>query len=297
MRYSLPKNKKNILIFGSGGFIGRHLASSLEKEYNVYKVDSVIYGPKGEDKLVIDLKNLNKVKKSFKDFGNKHKVYCFIHLASRLVSPDKMEDFSVFFDNLRITQSVGEIAKLLSPHKIINFSSIAVYANKSGVYREDSEIKPSVNNDCLYGLSKFCSENILDFMLRNTGTIITHLRVAQVCGVGMRKDRIMPIMEKELAEKNTITVYGNGKRVSNFISVKDLSAKVVLFVKKDIPGVFNVGGENLSYFNLAKKIIAIKGSSDSRIKLIKSGSKEKFILDTDRFDKLRCNLELRGNLE
>jgi len=286
MRYSFPKNRKNIIIFGSGGFIGRHLASRLEKEYNVYKVDSVINGLKGEDKLVIDLRNLNKAKKLFKDFGRKHKAYCFVHLASRLASPDKLDDFSVFFDNLKIIQSVAEIAKLLSPRKIINFSSIAVYANKSGVYREDSQIKPSVNNDCLYGLSKFCSENILDFMLRGSRTILTHLRIAQVYGEGMRGDRIIPVMENELRERNTITVYSYGKRVSNFISAEDLSAKTSLFVKKDIPGVFNIGAENISYYELAKRIIKLKGSSSSKIIRKSGGSEQKFILDTGKLDKL-----------
>ena len=72
--------------------------------------------------------------------------------------------------------SVGD--NKFNPKQVINLSSIAVYPNKDGIFYETSEIRPSANNDGLYGLSKFIGENILDFKCAKSN--IVKLRLAQV---------------------------------------------------------------------------------------------------------------------
>ena len=111
---------------------------------------------------------------------------------------------------------------------------------------------------------------------------IAHLRVAQVYGDGMREDRIIPVMRKELEEKNIITVYGNGERQSCFIEIKKLVETVKYFLKNNVEGVYNVGDENISYFSLAKKVIAQFGNNKSKIIQKSLGSKEKFNLDSSK---------------
>jgi nucleoside-diphosphate-sugar epimerase len=207
-------------------------------------------------------------------------------LASRLASGKSAYDTSILFDNIRMAESVVEIAKVLQPGKVIHFSSMSVYPDRTGKYNESSLVIPSFNNDCLYGLSKFCCENILDFYLRGRKISVIHLRIAQVYGEGMRQDRVMPAMLKELREKNIITVFGNGKRMTNFIHVKKLLPVVDRLIKNNYQHVLNVGDEQLSFLVLARRLIREYGNKNSRIIKKSKGSKEKFYLDTAKLDKL-----------
>jgi len=51
-------------------------------------------------------------------------------------------------------------------------------------------------------------------------------------------------------------------------------------------GIYNIGDQNISYLNLAKKIIKDEGNSKSVIIKVKKGSRGKFILNTNKFDKV-----------
>lgn len=285
MKYSLDKNRMNVLITGASGFIGRHLSDHLESGYNVINLVPEKSHPCMKNELVVDLRQKDHLGTVFSDFKKEHNIHTIIHLASRLVSGEEIEDMDVLYDNLRITEGVVETAKILKPKKIINFSSIAVYPAEEGTYKETSEIKPSVNTESLYGLSKFCSENILDFLLRNEQIIVSHLRVAQVYGEGMREDRIIPVMLKELKEKNAITVFGDGERVSNFIKIEKLLSIVDFFIKNDANGIFNIGDEHLSYGELAQRLIEQEGKKDSRIIKNPKGVRSGFFLDSSKIEK------------
>jgi nucleoside-diphosphate-sugar epimerase len=286
MNFSLAPNKKNILITGANGFIGSYLSSRLDKNYNVF---SVVFGnPKAErgNLINLDLTDTARASKYFQGLSKKYKFYGIIHLAANFVSPNATGRMNVLYDNLKITESMARIAVLLKPRKIINFSSMAVYPNSDGKYTEDSRIQPSGNTDCFYGLSKFCAENIFDFLLKGRKTVITHLRVSQVYGKLMRQDRIIPVMLKELKERNTISLYGKGRRVSNFIAVDKLFDAVKFFLSRDLPGIYNVGQENLSFYKLAMRLIRKYGDNKSKIITIGRAKEAKFYLDTSRLEKI-----------
>ena len=100
------------------------------------------------------------------------------------------------------------------------------------------------------------------------------------------KDRIIPVMKKELERENIITVYGNGKRESNFIEVSKLVKYIEYFFHHDISGIYNLGDQNLSYYELAKLLIGQYGNEGSTIVKIQKGSKEKFNLDSSKIQDL-----------
>jgi nucleoside-diphosphate-sugar epimerase len=102
----------------------------------------------------------------------------------------------------------------------------------------------------------------------------------------MRQDRIIPVMRKELDEKNTITVYGNGERKSCFIRIDKLLESVDYFVQVKVDGVYNVGHENLSYIDLAENIVKKFGNKESTIVKKAHGNKKKFNLDISKLQKL-----------
>ena len=265
----------NVLLTGANGFIGRNLGRFLEeKEINVFKVS----------RDVVDLAD----EFSVSDFVNtfKQRIDVVLHLAFKLASVDqtKEEQLDGFYDNLRITNSIIKIADIVKPKKIINFSSMAVYPNVNGVFSETSEICPSVNTEGMYGIAKFMAENLMSLNLKDIE--ILHLRLAQVYGEGMRQDRIVSIMKKELEEKNSITVFGLGERTSCFIRIDKFCKIIYDLMHTDVDGIFNVGDENISYYDLAKRIISKYGNSQSKILKVKEGSKSRFFLDCSKLSQI-----------
>ncbi|MFA6189479.1 MAG: NAD(P)-dependent oxidoreductase [Sulfuricurvum sp.] len=274
-----------ILIVGASGFIGRHLCENLGKTHRVIGVVKQNTDLLGCEQIIkCDLLNKERTVEILQK-----EVHCridiLINLASKLVGVETAEDIQVLLDNIKMTESIVEISKKLAIQKLINFSSIAVYPNTDGTFSEESPVWMASNSECLYGLSKFCSENILDYLLKNRGTSIIHLRLAQVHGDGMREDRIMSMMRNELVEKNQITVFGNGERISNFISIEKVCRIIEALLNSTAQGVYNLGDENLSYEELAKRIIK-KSGINGKIVLEDKGSKAKFFLDSSKLGQL-----------
>ncbi len=273
----------NILITGASGFIGKNLSSFLEARHRLYRLDITKIG-RGKRCIFLDLADREKAEAYFKRFKRRSSIDIIVHLASRMMKGRDIEDTNLLYTNLRITEGVIEIAKILKPRKVINFSSMAVYPNIDGKFSEVSEIRMSSNSDCLYGLSKFCGENLIDFLLRGRDVVISHLRIGQVYGRGMRSNRIISVFKRELSKKGRIAVYGEGRRVSNFIDIEKLLRIVNVFIENDLPGMYNVGGENLSYLSLAKNIVKEYGGSTTGIVKVKKGQCPRFFLDTSKLD-------------
>jgi len=271
----------NILITGAGGFIGTNLYNNLKKKYDVTCIFSSSQKACKQNNYSVDLTKRTEVEALIQDLSWTN-FDTVIHLASKMASPERIEDMTIFKDNIEMTENLVFLVNRLEPRLLINFSTMSVYPNVTGLFSEMSLPMPQKNPDCLYGLSKYASEIVLDFLLRNEDIRIVHLRVGQVYGNGMRWDRIIPVMRKELEEKNTITVYGNGERQSCFIEVGNLVKTVDHLMQREVEGVFNVGDDNMSYFNLAEKIIEKYGNNGSVIIKKSQGHQEKFNLDTSK---------------
>jgi nucleoside-diphosphate-sugar epimerase len=276
----------NILITGAGGFIGSHLSKVLAREHKTYLVFSGLKAEGNPDSIAVDLTDKSLVHKRFSDLSKQINIDAIFHLASGMASPDQTENVELLQDNIAITESIITIAKLLKPSVLINCSSMAVYPNISGTFSENSVPGPQKNPDCLYGLSKYCTEVMIDFILRKESIRIVHLRISQVHGEGMQEDRIIPVMLKELQESNKITVYGNGERTSNFIEISKLTKELQFFLENDVNGVYNVGDQNIPYVELAQTLIEQHGDNNSVINKKSQGNKEKFILDMSKLNSI-----------
>ncbi|MEH7890012.1 NAD(P)-dependent oxidoreductase [Elizabethkingia meningoseptica] len=277
----------NILITGANGFIGKYLKEYFQERNNkVFTISRKLNSSNNAaNDYVADLSDINFIKNNFTENIFGEKIDAIVHCAAILSTTDN-KDIAVFHMNNAITESMIHIAKTTKTTKFINISSIGVYPNISGVYNEESMVEPSVNHECLYSLSKICSEELFKFYLNDTIHVI-NLRLGQVYGKGMRDDRIYSIMKDELDNVNTITVFGNGERISNFVSIDYCINKIDKIVNNDmIKGTFNLGEKNLSYFDLAKMIISEFGNTSSKIVLIEKGVKSKVIIDSTKINSL-----------
>jgi UDP-glucose 4-epimerase len=273
-----------ILLTGVSGFIGGCLYDHLSKNHEVYRVLRN-YKDDGNDRIFyIDLINVDDVKYRI-NYSNEFdiEIDIIIHCAALLAGSENSKNIDLFNDNNRITESVILIAKKCNVKRVINFSTIGLYPNKDGVYNETSQVNPAFNAECLYSLSKFCSEELLTFLLPKVSII--NLRLSQTYGKGMRSDRIYALFINELRTQNTITLFGNGERSSNFISVEYLLSQIDdILVNFGIKGTFNIGQKNMTYLELANQIVEGYGNEKSRIVLVDKGVKSKVFIDCNKLE-------------
>ena len=278
-----------VLITGSNGFIGKKLREELSKDYDVIGIfRSKENTTNKKQDIQADLtisKDINKIVNNL-EARDINSVDVIVHTASEVAVRGKLENEEILHSNAELTFNSIRLSSILSPSLFINLSSMSVYPYIDGTFSEESLCLPSKNDDFLYGLSKLNTEMALQYFLPKYNCRLLNLRISQVYGKGMRKDRIIPMMLEELNKKNSITVFGNGVRTTNFIHVLDLVKAIKFFLESDLSGTFNIGKHNISLLDLAKKLIEKKGDKESRIIKIQEGKTENFILDTSKLSKI-----------
>jgi nucleoside-diphosphate-sugar epimerase len=274
----------NILVSGANGFIGAAILKYYTNSSSVSAFGTVRQNA-GTKCYNIDLVDANSVNSFIETIKKENRKFeCFVHCASILATPENGKLFTLFEDNNKITQHVISIVTELNIKTLINLSTIGVYPNADGNYSETSLVKPSENAECLYSLSKFCSEELFNFYLKPLNVNVTNLRLSQVFGEGMRTDRIYKIMEQELIEKNQITVWGNGERVSNFVNVTKVLSAIDYFISYPTTALYNVGGNNISYAALAELVKEHANNTNAKIILVDMGVKSKVYIETAALD-------------
>lgn len=266
---------KNILITGGGGYIGTNLTKELLDEgYNVTVIDTFWFGNylKKHKKLKIikkDIRNISKI--------DLKKIDCILHLASIANDPAAELDARLTWDvNVLATYKLINLAIIQKVKKFIFASSGSVY----GIKKEKKVVENlSLEPISEYNKSKMIGERVLLSYKKNID--ITILRPATVCGYSpaMRLDVAVNALTFGALKNNLITVYG-GKQIRPNLTMFDMinayKFSLKRIVKKNRPDnkiIFNLGFENLSIINMAKRIqktlkskskILIKPSNDPR---------------------------------
>jgi nucleoside-diphosphate-sugar epimerase len=267
-----------ILITGISGFVGKALNMALSKNHEVFGISNIEF-----DSTVfkIDLESNSEVENFIIEYKDL-KFDVIIHLASKMASLTNQDDEKIIGENATLTKNVLTIAQKFSVKHFIHFSSTSVYPNVNGLFNEESEINPALNPDCLYGLSKWNNEILINYILRNTEIGITHLRCGMIFGEGMNETRILPVFETELKNTNQITVFGNGERIINYIYVDELVKYVELFISKQETGVYNIitHSQNLKMF--AQELINRQQAVSAKINLVDKGNRNQFRVDASK---------------
>ncbi|OUX38044.1 MAG: NAD-dependent epimerase/dehydratase [Candidatus Pelagibacter sp. TMED273] len=266
---------KNIFITGGGGYIGTNLTNELLSEgYNVTVLDTFWFGNylKKHKKLKIlkrDIRNITK-----KDIN---KIDCIIHLASIANDPAAELDAKLTWDvNVLATYKLINLAVAEKVKKFIFASSGSVY----GIKKEKKVTeKLSLEPISEYNKSKMVGERVLLSYKKDID--ITILRPATVCGYSpaMRLDVAINALTFGALKNNLITIFG-GKQIRPNLTMHDMVSAYKFSLKKNVKKnkpnnkiIFNLGFENLSIDNMAKRIqktlkskskILIKPSNDPR---------------------------------
>lgn len=268
-----------ILILGVSGFIGRNLYKKLSEDAEVYGLS--------RSKVALERCKTADFSKRFNidDLFPNVKFDIVINLASVMAHSKNLLDLEdLLIGNIKITGNIIEALRTQPNIYLINFSSTAVYPNINGVFNEGSIVDPSKNADALYGLSKFNSEVLFNFLL-SEGQKLINLRTSYVYGEGMEETRIHKMFEKELKAKNTITIFGNGERMIPQVSISYLVDKVSNIIKEKPIGIKNLVEENILLQDYAKRLINEFGNDKSTLIFVEKGNRQKFRVESINSEK------------
>ena len=296
------KLKKNILITGTSGFIGFHVAKQLlNKNYNLIGIDSHnnYYNPK------LKLKRLNQLKK-YKNFKfykidivdkkkifnlfKKYKPYFVINLAAQagvrysFLNPQKYID-----SNITGFINILEAMKLYKSKKLIYASSSSVYGDcQKFPFKENYDLNP-LN---FYGQTKLFNERISEIYRKNYEINIIGLRFFTVYGPYGRPDMFIPKIINKIKENKAIELYNNGNHFRDFTYVEDVAKIVTLMIKKfkqsSKNNLYNICcGKNI---NIKKVIQTIENLTNKKLKIknkgFQKGDMKKTHGDNDQLKKL-----------
>lgn len=267
----------NILLTGAGGFVGAYLVERLRHRHHVWTIER--RGSPVVNRIGADLTQSDACVSAVRSALEGTSIDVLIHLAARTATPETAEDLSILLDNVRMTETAVRLVRDRKIRKLIAFSSASVYPNVTGTFDERSLVAPQHNSDCVYGLSKFCAEVLFESLLSRDCPVRTHLRVAQIWGDAMPANRLPPTMVRELREQGTVTVFGDGERTVNFVTLERLTDIVDECVTQDRPGTFNVSQYCVSVRDLANQVIACGGET-GRLVSIPQGNRHQFRLGT-----------------
>jgi len=284
IKYKVKLMRKKILVTGGSGYKGVKLIHNLiEQGYSVINIDKNIFGNYFiKNKYITNYKlDINEIHKI-----NLKNVYACIHLAS--IANDPMVDLN---PSLSWETSVLG-SKILMDHLLKYKVKKIIYASSGSVYGIKKEKKVTENLSLkplsTYNKVKMATERVIISYKNKIDIII--LRPATVCGFAprMRLDLTVNMLTFQALKNKKITVFG-GKQKRPNVHVDDIINAYIFFIKnKKIKfGIFNIGFENLSILQIAKKIskkikskiIIKKNYNDARsynldsTKLLKTGFK------------------------
>jgi len=236
--------KNTCLVSGGAGFIGSNVVDGLiENGFDVSIIDNLSTGKE---------KNLNPNAKFFNaDIRDKAKLnevfkevkprYVF-HLAAQIDVRKSVSD-PHFDASINVLGSIN-MFELSVKHKVkrIIFSSTggALYGEpKKLPAHEETEIAPLAP----YGVSKYCSEQYLNYFKRLYGIERVILRYANV--YGPRQDPlgeagVVAIFTGKILNNEKPTIFGDGNQTRDYIYVKDVvNANLLAINGKE--GVYNIG--------------------------------------------------------
>ena len=278
-------NNNFILVTGSAGFIGFHLANKLcENGFSVLGIDNLnsYYDVKlKEDRLDILSKNHPKnfiFKKiditdmdSLNSIGKKYNITSIINLAAQAGVRYSIENPREYIQtNIQGFSNILEFCRDFNINKLIYASSSSVYGNNSSF--PSREIDKTESPTSLYGASKKSNE-LMAYSYSHLFNINTiGLRFFTVYGPWGRPDMALFLFTKNILENKKIDVYNNGNHSRSFTYIDDIIESIFRLYKKTLNNsndgsynIFNIGGENS--VELMHYIKAIENQLDIKAKL------------------------------
>ncbi|MFH1772966.1 MAG: NAD-dependent epimerase/dehydratase family protein [Patescibacteria group bacterium] len=260
------KNKKNILILGGLGFIGKNLIEEflLDVNYNI-----IVFNFKNQP---LDNKWLNKnVKLYYGDFTlvtdlekifKENKIDIIFHLISTTIPSSSNNIIADINHNLGGTIKLLDLMRNYDIKKIIFFSSGGtIYGLPNGSFPDRFSEDYQNNPICSHGIVKLTIEKYLylykhfysiDYLILRLANPFGEYHFSSVQG-------LINVTLKNIANNEPTTIWGSGEVIRDYIYVKDCVRVIKNLIDKNIYNdIINIGS-GLGYsvnevLNMIKKI-------------------------------------------
>jgi len=264
----------NIVIVGLG-LIGKNLQNTfLDKGHSVISVS------RRNADINLDLLKPIKVDRLNNKFSKSIDVVIF----TAFKIPKNFDDDNTLLlqENIEIINNFIQLCDVIKPRHIINLSSIAVYKNETGTITENNHLLPSFNGNCYYGLSKINSEQMISNFGNKNKVKVAHLRISQLLDEN-NLDSLQKSFMDELTSNNSVTLFANGTRESNFIYNSFLAESIIdKLISNGVDGTYNVGQFQNVYLDFAEKFISKYGDNNTKINLIDKGNSSRIHYDCSK---------------
>ena len=279
---------KKVFITGGAGYCGSRLVPFLlKKNFKVTVFDIMYFGkkflPKHRSLKIIkgDIRDTKKLEKACKG----HEIFINLSCISNDASFELDKNLSKTI-NLDAFEPMVKAAKRSGIKRFIYASSSSVYGlSKKKNVKEDHPLLPLT----LYNKYKgMCEPKLLKHTDENFTGII--FRPATVCGYAprLRLDLSVNILTSHAYFKNKILVFG-GKQLRPNLHVQDYCDVLLKLIKADKKlvqnEIFNVGYQNMSILNIAKKVKKIvekKLNKKIPLEIVKSNDNRSYHINSDK---------------
>ena len=266
-----------ILITGTAGFIGSHLAEKLLDEgHDVTGIDSFT------DYYDIRIKKANLEpllsRPRFRFVGESinttdlekllEGVRVVFHLAAQAgVRASWGDEFDTYIDaNVRATQRLCEATRGKSVHRFVYASSSSVYGETTELPMKETHPSHPVSP---YGVTKLDGENLCLLYGRSYGLPVVCLRYFTVYGPRQRPDMAFHRFIRAALDGTPVEVYGNGEQTRDFTFVDDIiSANLAAMDYAGDHRVFNVGGGSRVTLNSALDVIGTHARAEMDVRYV-----------------------------
>jgi UDP-glucose 4,6-dehydratase len=243
---------KQIFITGGAGFIGSHLC---EKIFNNYKNTKIVI----LDKLsysgnlffltnIIKSKRVKFIKGNILDYKKYNNFLKNSDIAINVAAESHVD--RSFANSLLFTETNTLGAHVFFQEclekkikKIIHVSTDEVYGEIiKGSANELSILNPTNP----YSASKAAAEVILNSYKNFYSNKIITIRANNIYGIRQYPEKIIPSFIFNLLTNKKILIHGNGFNIRCYLSVSDFTDAVLLLMKKNVNGIYNIG--NTKYY-------------------------------------------------
>lgn len=261
--------KKRILITGTNGFIGSHLANFFcEKGFDVIGI------VRSEETKNLPYRCIQTEDFGYSNILREYKPEIIIHCAGKAnVSFSRENPDADFKTNyLLVREMLKEVCDICPESKLILFSSAAVYGNPEIVpIKENSELVPISP----YGLHKLMMEETADYFRRICNLDITILRVFSAYGRGLRKQILWDMVNK-ITDGQELVLSGNGNESRDFIHIDDISKivySIITVSRKVNDTVYNIAnGREITIREIAEAFAStLKELTGKKIHIVFNG--------------------------
>ena len=254
---------EKILVTGGSGLVGKYLKKYLPEAVYLSSKD-------------FDLTTEDGVKRMYL----KYKPDVVIHLAAKVggILDNINKPAEYYTQNVMMNTLLVDYAKKLNVKRFIGVLSTCIFPDIMETYpmrEEDLHLGPPTTTNFSYGYAKRSMAVQIDAYNKQYGTKYQYLTPCNLYGVGDKDHEsnshfitalVKKIFDAKQNDEDSITLYGDGTPLRQFMFAEDFAKIIYEIVDKNIYENFNVAGEeNLTIKDMAT--IALKACNAENLEI------------------------------